>query len=277
MSDVNEKMLNDIVALVRASNGLVQIKDAPFPAVLVPQGYTLASLEAYVFNEHAEKPQRIKAHPQLLDVASFVEYYNHFVSDDAETKVFADEGAAKVTAILDYHTSAIAPKWGHHRLTLGLRHSEEWETWNGSNGTQMTQMAFAEFLEQNAMDITSPAPADILEVARDLQAHTEVSFGSGVRAQDGRVQFRYTEEIKATVGGGAIAVPESFVVTLPVFVGGVPVDLRALLRYRVKEGKLAIWYTLVRPEAVVREAFKQTRDQIAAQLDIVILNGAPSA
>ncbi len=182
----------------------------------------------------------------------------------------------KVIGVIDYHEEQDGgARWGQHKVTLNLRHSPEWLRWTGSNNKQMTQMAFAEFLEQNAFDIIAPAPAEIMEVARDLQAHTEVSFGSGVRTQDGRMQFRYTEEIKATVGGGAVAVPEMFTVTMPVFIGGDRVEIQALLRFRVQGGKLVFWYTLVRPEHMVREGFALARTVIGAALGVSIINGAP--
>ena len=55
--------------------------------------------------------------------------------------------------------------------------------------------------------------------------------------------------------------------------GGADIVVQCLLRYRLKEGKLALFYTMVRPEAMVREAFATTRDGIAKNLDVTILNG----
>ena len=90
---------------------------------------------------------------------------------------------------------------------------------------------------------------------------------------DGQVRFKYTETTKSSVGASQLAVPERFTVGLPAFVGGVPVPMEALLRFRVKEGHLTLWYTLIRPEEVIRQAFLAARDSIAAKLGTTIING----
>lgn len=275
MSELTADAIAYVAQLARAGGpSPIKIDNSNVPAVLVPDGYKVESLEKFVYNEHSAAPERIKAYPNVLDVESFVEYFNTFNDNGA---VFADEKNSKVIAVLDYHQGASSPRWGQHRLTLELRKSEEWNTWFARNNKPFTQTEFAEFLEQNGMDITKPEPASIREVASDLQVHSEVSFGSGVRTSDGRLQFRYTEENKATVGGNAVIVPESFEITLPVFVGAPKITIMALLRYRVKDAKLSIFYTLIRPDHMVREAFRETRDVIASTLNITIINGAPSA
>jgi len=192
--------------------------------------------------------------------------------------VFAFEPEIKVIAVLDYHGAAEGgPRWGQHRVTLMLRKSEEWIRWTNANNKHFDQAGFAEFLEQNAIDITTPDPAAMMDVARDLQATTEVEFGAGTRMQDGQVRFKYTETTKATVGAGQIQVPERFTLTLPVFIGGERVKMEALLRFRVKDCKLVIWYTLVRPEETIRSAFLAARNKIAETLKITIINGTPAA
>lgn len=57
------------------------------------------------------------------------------------------------------------------------------------------------------------------------------------------------------------------------FVGGPRVNMESLLRFRLKEGKLTLWYSLIRSEDVMRKAFQGARDEIAGQLDAVIING----
>jgi hypothetical protein len=225
-------------------------------------------LAPLIFNEHNPHPERIKARVGVHDPESFIEYYNRF--SNADSRVFADETTISVTAVLDYHANADYPAWCQHRLLLVLRASEEWKIWTGRNNKQFTQI---EFLEQNSMDISQPAPASIVEIARDLEAHTEVEFASGTRTTDGQVKLRYTQTIKATVAGGAVDVPERFVLTIPAFVGGERVGMEALLRWRVRDGKLVVWYTLVRPEEVVRNAFLFARGAIAEELKVTIING----
>ena len=231
-----------------------------------------------IFNEHAERPERIKQSVSVFDVVSFNEYYTLF--SDENSRVFADEVKQQVTAILDYHAkgSEAVPRWVQHRSTLNLRPSEEWKRWVAYNNKHQTQQEFAEFLEQNGIDIVTPNPAAIREIVTDLEGTIDVEFGGAQRQADGRTSFKYTETTKTTVSGGkAITVPDQFRISIPAFIGGDRVSMNVLLRYRLKDQKLVFFYTLVRPEQVVRDAFMVCRDAIASELSVVIINGSPQA
>lgn len=276
MAELTEKAIQQIVSLARQGVAVQQIPmNGTIPFAVIPEGHKLQSLVELIYNEHNTAPERVKANVTVLDPASFIEYYTLF--SDPNSRVFADETTLRVLAVLDYHGAGEGgPRWGSHRVTLALRQSEEWKVWLSGNNKQMAQQTFAEFLEQNSMDIVKPSPADMLAVARDLEATTEVEFGSGIRMSDGQMRFKYTETTKATVGAGTLAVPEQFVLNIPAFIGGERVPMQALLRFRVREGKLVIWYTLVRPEEVIRTAFIAARDAIADSLKLTIVNGSPA-
>lgn len=275
MEDINPESLDQLVRLGTEAAKPREVPGGNIPYALVPEGFTLQSLEPFIHNEHKLAPERVKGTISVLDAESFVEYYTLF--HDPNSRVFAHEPDLSVLAILDYHAAGEGTaRWGQHRLKLGLRRSVEWDRWTGANNKQLTQQQFAEFLEQNSLDISSPSPASIVEVARDLDAHTEVEFGAGQRMQDGQVRFKYTEQIRATVGGGEIQVPERFTLSIPVFIGGEPIAVDALLRFRVKDGKLVLWYTLIRPEQATRDAFLAIRNQIADTLKLTIINGTPN-
>lgn len=275
MEEINAETIQAIVNLDRKGAGPQKVEGGNIPYVLVPEGCKVQPVPELLYNEHADKPERIKQSVTVLDPASFIEYHTLF--SDPNSRVFADETKLIVLSVLDYHGAGEgAPRWGQHRLTLSLRQSDEWKVWTGANNRQMNQQAFAEFLEQNSLDVTKPSPADMMEIASDLHATTEVEFGSGLRQQDGQVRFKYTEAVKTTVGAGQVNVPERFTVTIPAFIGGERVPMDALLRFRVKEGKLTFWYTLVRPEEVIRTAFMDARKAIAASLSVTIINGTPA-
>lgn len=283
MSDLSSDAIKTIADLARTGEPQI-IEHGNFPFAVIPAGAKLESLERHIFNDHAEKPERIKANVTVLDPQSFIEYYNRFADDGS--RIFAYEPDINVLCVLDYHHinhDASSPtgegaraRWGQHRLMLTLRESEQWKVWAEKNGKTFTQMQFAEFLEQHAIDIAQPAPAGMMEIARDLQTTSEVDFGSSSRTQDGQVKFKYTETTQTTVGGSAITVPEQFLLQLPVFIGGQPIQMQALLRYRIKDQKLVIFYTLVRPEEAKRVAFLGARDAIERTLGTTIINGKPA-
>ena len=275
MAELTEKTIAAIADMARSTGDPKIIQHGNIPFAVIPDGAALHSLEPYVFNEHAPAPERVKANVAVLDPDSFIEYYTLF--HDANSRIFADEQQIRVVGVLDYHGAAEGgPRWCQHRVTLTLRQSEEWKIWVGRNNKQFTQMEFAEFLEQNSIDITNPAAASMVDVARDLEGKTEVEFGGGSRTDNGQIRFKYTETTKASVGSGQVEVPERFTVTIPAFIGGQRVPMSALLRYRVKEGKLVLWYTLIRPEEVMRAAFLGARSQIATSLSATIINGVPA-
>lgn len=281
MSDITADGIQAIVDLSQNAGDPKLIESGHFPFAVIPKTSQVVSLAEYIFNDHAATPERIQAKVTVLDPQSFIEYYNQFGDDDS--RIFAYEPDIKVLCVLDYHhpsgneaTDGNGARWGQHRLTLTLRESEQWKVWTEKNGKTFTQMQFAEFLEQHAIDIAQPAPAGMMEIARDLQATSEVDFGSSSRTQDGQVKFKYTETTQTTVGGSAITVPEQFLLQLPVFIGGQPIQMQALLRYRIKDQKLVIFYTLVRPEEAKRQAFLGARDAIEKSLGVTIINGLPS-
>lgn len=274
MENLNEKTLADLSALARNGMGPQYVTQGNVPYVLVPQGYTAKAMPELIFNEHTATPERIKQDVSVLDPVSFVRYYNLFA--DENSRVFANEPVLNIVAILDYHGAKVgAPRWGEHQLTLALRESEEWKIWTAMNNKPFTQQAFAEFLEQNSSDVSTPMPSAMQEIASDLQATTEVEFGSGIRQQDGQVRFKYTETIKATVGAGSVDVPDRFTLSIPIFIGGDNVSMDALLRFRVNSGKLTFTYALIRPEQVKRTAFTNARNEIEKTLGIEIINGRP--
>ena len=275
-TNLDLQVLNRIIDLGRMSAGPQVASGANVPYVMLGDG-TVRLLTDTIYNDHEKPLRRVQAVVETLDPESFIAYFNLFKDDDS--RIFADEAKTSIKAVLDYHTAGAPnnPKHGGHRVVLSLRLSEQWKTWASANNKKFSQTEFAEFLEQNAIDITRPDPASIMEVARDLQATTEVEFGSAQRQNDGQVRFKYTETTKASVGASQLAVPEDFRITLPVFVGGESVPLDALLRFRTPQGKLTIWYTLVRPEDAIRAGFAKIRHHISKELGLVVINGSPSA
>ena len=277
IGSIPNETVQSLIELGRQTAGpttIQMVQGIPVPFIIV-QG-KVTPLPDLKFNEHANTPERIKQNVTVTDPASFIEYYSLFA--DGDSRVFGDESALKILAVLDYHhAEGDGPRWGQHRLTLGLRSSTEWLTWWKSNNTQMTQQQFAEFLEQNATDIVTPDPAAIREIASDLECTVDVDFASAQKQAGGRLNFRYTETTKTTVSGGKqVTVPDQFVISIPAFIGGQRVPVQALLRYRIKEQKLIFFYTLIRPEEVVRMAFNDARQEIADKLTVSIISGSPA-
>lgn len=273
---LTDKSVKELVQLGRNAVGAQVPVTGALPFVVIPQDHKIQDLKDLVYNEYTPFPIRKEGTVKVFDAGSFCDYYTLFC--DPNSRVFADETTGRILAVLDYHGAGSdgGPRWGKHRIDLTLRDSTEWKRWTGSDGKKFSQLDFAEFIEDNAPDIIDPNGAAMLEVARDLQARTEADFGSAVRLQNGQVQFKYSETIRATVGAGQLEVPERFKVAIPVHIGGDRVGLTARLRYRISSGKLTFWFDLLRADAIKRDAFLAVRQSIGDSLAITVINGVPA-
>lgn len=271
---VSEKTLKE---LVRLGQTVGDPKTVPggVPYVILPADCKVESLGHLIYNDYAERPHRKNADVKVLDAASFVEYFQLF--SDENSRVFADETKAQMLAVLDYHCAGNnAPRWGQHRISLTLRKSEEWKVWTAKNRQKQTQIEFAEFVEDNTPDILVPTAATMLELAREMQAKTDVDYSSGIRLSNGQVQLTYNEQVKGTYGSGKVEIPEAFTIGIPVFVGTPRVSIKARLRYRLVSGKLSIWFDLLRHDVVERNGFLDVLQGIKDGLKTGIINGSPT-
>jgi uncharacterized protein YfdQ (DUF2303 family) len=240
--------------------------------VVVPSHMKVEWLDKYLSNREA--PIRKEATVGFTDANSLIDYYKLF--SDEGSRIWADPKSGTITVIFDYHMAGTdtPARWGKHRAVYGIQTTTEWNTWLANNAKPMSQLQFAEFIEDNAADILSAA--DMLAVSREMEAKKDVAFASSTRLQSGQVAFKYTEEVKATVGGGTMTVPDGFEIRLPVYQGGEPQKLYARLRYRINDQKLQMSYHLLRPQIEQEKAFAQIVKMVQTGTGQSIFIGSPS-
>jgi uncharacterized protein YfdQ (DUF2303 family) len=242
--------------------------------VAAPAGTTLHSLEKFQY-PHGIPPSRIVAAPRFQDSASFCSYVNTF--KDSRTRVLADVETVTFLALLDYHGAGALPdgipEFVSHRASFPLKHSDQWKLWMGQNDKLIPQAEFAEFLEDNRADVVDPDSATLVEIARDLTAHTDVNFASKINVVNGSAVLKYDEQVTASVRQGQILIPEMFSIRIPVFYGEEPTVIKARLRFRIGDGKLKFQYKLYRPQEVRQLAFDEAVGDIAAAVGISVLQG----
>jgi uncharacterized protein YfdQ (DUF2303 family) len=239
----------------------------PHQYALIPERASLKSLENY-----GAAPSRIRAALTCYEAASFAKYLLAFKDDG--TRLFADRAALKIVGFLDYHVDRDTPRWCSHAATLGLRASDAWERWTKTNGKRMDQVTFASFIEDNLVDIASPDGATLLEMAKNFEVKRAVFFSSAIRLNDGQHQFSYVEEGAGTSQKGTLTIPEKFVLGLAPVEGVEPYRVDARLRYRMQDGKLAIWFDLLRPDDYLKAAFESVVDFVKAQTGLDVFMGA---
>lgn len=233
---------SDAEQLLMAGGALIDPKsigrppdaEACTPFVVVPTGYNVKSL-ASLF----PTPARRKGKTFLSDAPSFIRFVNEEqLSEAASTRVFGTKSPPQFTAVFNDVGR------GDHVAMYSCPLSREWGVWTGKNKMSMGQTAFAEFIEDNRLDIIDPSTADMLEVAQNISATTAGKFSSKINRVNGGVEFGFSEDTQATVGEGRLKVPELFKIAIPVLDGGEKWELTARLRYRIKDGNLALYYDL---------------------------------
>jgi uncharacterized protein YfdQ (DUF2303 family) len=229
-------------------------------------------------DEYLEFPRRKRGTVTVRNVASFAHYYAKHSSGFSE--VFADLDAGTFTAVLDAHGSEGEDvAWQQHRLVLQLQHTLPWTTWLANDRKMIGQQGFAEFLEDNARDVTGKrvTAADLLEVAQHFQAHTKVNFTQGTRLATGQTQLTYVEEIDAKAGQrGTVEIPAEFDLAILPYEDCAPKVMAARFRYRLANGELKLGYFLNDPARTAREACDEIAAKLAEACSVTVMHGQPA-
>jgi len=239
------------------------------PVLILPEGYRLHQMDHL-----AAAPARKKGNTVLNDLASLIDVVKE--QKTPSTHLYGTLNPPSFVAVFnDTHDAA---GWGDHKASYTPPVSPEWLNWIKFNGTKQDQAALAQFIEDNVDDVVEPEGALLLEICRTLQAKKDVNFVSHTRASDGSVAFTYDEDVKGSspVRGG-MAIPEQFIIGIPVFENGDRWRVTVRLRYRLAGGQLTMWYELVRPHKVIEVAVKDIREKLAAGTELHVLNGTPPA
>lgn len=246
------------------------VPESPAPAgfyTVVPEHYKVESLEDFM-----ARPLRIQQNVELHDAASLIAYVQEF-GDHEVSRIFFDQEHEQFQAVIDYHGPNGVPGWCEHVAGFTARRSVEFATWMGQNRKQMTQVDFARFLEDNIPDVVEPNSADLLQVALTFEAKKSVEFSSGVRLNNGQIQFAYDEVVRGTAQKGTLEVPEQFVLGVPIHVGGPAYRITVRFRWRLQDGKAVFWYEIVRPHRFVEDALREIRERIGQETGLDVLAG----
>lgn len=226
---------------------------------------------------------QVKAAVALTHADSLRAYWDKHHTEDSD--MWADRERRTLTAVIDAHAGSDQndedrPGWQTHRATLTLALSEPMQAWLQHNGQLMEQVQFAEFCEDWMSVIAAPDAADLIEMVTDFQATVSASFKSGFKLSNGQRVMEYTEQIDQAVKGGAVAVPQTITLALPIWRGASDRhELTARIRTRVNHGgagKLGIGYKLDRPTDVIDAAFEAEVARVEEHIGRPVLRGTPA-
>lgn len=218
------------------------------------------------------KPVAHRGTVKVATVDALLAYLGQHEGDG--TTVWVHPTSGRVEAVIDDHTHD-EPGNGEHRAVLQLDPSPAWKAWAGIDGRLLPQADFAEFIEDHLTDVQIPDAATLLEVTQTLTGKTEVEWKSAIRLSDGQVQAKYFETGDASAGlSGELEIPTAFVLALAPFRGEERVDVHGRLRWRIRNGTVAIGIRLDRPEDVVDAAIEKVRARLDENLKHVYV-GSP--
>lgn len=233
-------------------------------------------------------PRRREGNAVLTEEASFIEHLKRWGS--SQTIVYADTKALGFVAVLDDHpegSDVTSTAWRKHRATYACPRSAEWKIWTDKDGEAMRQTEFADFIETRLEDIRkgrrpdedgnevviadSPAPLDLLTLARNLHIRTKGEFTREINPNTGD----HILINKSQTETGSTQIPRAFYIAIPVFEGGNIYQLEARVRFKLTEAGPAFLYTLHRRAEVERDAFGEVRARIGAETGYQMLAGLP--
>lgn len=240
------------------------------PYVIVPEGAQVEYL-----TEHVELPPRPKGVVKLRDVASFVAAVNRWKT--AATLIYGLLEPASFLAVfndVEDNSDSLPGAWRDFRATFVVPASREWTVWNKVNRVQMSQVGFAEFIEDNLPDIITPTGSDMLTMALNFEASKGGRFLSSTRLKDGSSELMWKEDIEQGKAN-KLELPDLITIKIPVFENSEARELQARLKFRIKDGAMAIWYELVRPHKVLEAAFREVWAKVQADTTLTPLLGSP--
>jgi len=230
---------------LHATNPVVRVDpDARNAFAVLPDGFTAQSLEHL-----QDAPNLITADRSFRDIKSLGEYLGRF--EKADSIAFADWRAKLIRVNIDYHSSR-SPSHNRHAATFRAEHSTDWSKWRRVHDKPMNQIEFGRFLEERAHNITKPDPASMVDLAMNFEVHRSVKFKSSIRLSNGLRQLHYLEEDEAK---GLITVPDKIEILVPVFDGMEPDRIIARFRYRISDGRLALFVSFDNLDDIERTAF----------------------
>lgn len=224
--------------------------------VTLPAGYAVRDLEAL-----QPTPNRVRQDLRFRDTDSLAAYLNIFQT--TSSLLFSRPAEFNITAIVDYHASAKAPSHCDHRATFCAQFDAAYTAWQAMHGKPISQTQAGAFLEERAVDVTVPDAAAIMDMVMTFDAVKKVNFRSSERLRDGQRQFSYVEENEVR---GAITLPESITIGVPVFEGMPPDQIRLRMKYRITEGSLTFIFEIHDKAGVERKAFERCEAALLGEM-----------
>lgn len=241
-------------------------------------------------------PRRRAGTVEVQSIDSFLALVNRHKSDATVVYCSDHSTSPRLTAVMDDHMPESTGIAGHrqHRVVYAPELSEQWTAWAEHDSNSMSMTAFAEFLDERALEMIDPAqpmpastraildalgvkaasPSVIRGLARSLTIHESSKVVETRNLQSGEAQIAF-ESTHSDADGKPLTVPGAFLVGFQIYKGGPGYLFVARLRYR-KVGPAIMWsYTLAQTDAAKREVMAEMVKRIRTDTACLVVEGTP--
>jgi len=187
-----------------------------------------------------------------------------------ETAVFCSAAKQRIVAVIN-HGSTLGERtghgwgWGDRRIVFPVKKSAQLVAWESMTGLK-SQVEFAEFLEDHAMDVATPAAADIREIVLELEATKEGVCKAKTNLQNGSIALEYADEVRTSV-----ELPRQITLAIPLFEGAGVTALPANFRFRIQDQKPKFCLTFPGLADRLRRGFQAMVDELAVNEKVTAL------
>ncbi|RRH70028.1 DUF2303 family protein [Falsigemmobacter faecalis] len=283
--------------------------------IAVPEGMQRVDLTAEIDKIATKlQPWRRSGTAKLTNLDSLIYWANRNKGETSVLFADTGD-QPKLTCIADYIGEGAPvidplnrdPKSSHmlHRAVYAFPLSREWKVWQAISGKPMTGAELGEFVENNAKDLLEPTPAlltsdgknaeqwekDMLETAHQLQGRfgqyltlmqlarnfqiNEVSnISASINRDTGESSIQFLNEHKEP-DGGAVQIPNLFMIAIPVFENGAYYRLAVRFRYRKAGSGVNFIFTLHNADIALRNSIDEAITRAMEETDLPVLYGHP--
>lgn len=295
MSDYHEEQQpltsnpGDLSALFAASRSMevntLDASDVIGDGLVVAHHTGDSKIETLDLERYLPQPRRPHGFLTVRTADAFADYVKAH-EQPGRTIILADKD--KVAAIFNDHLGqSFVPHederragWRDWGCKLVLEYTESWQAWvNLAGSGYQASESFADFLQENALDVIEPDAARLLEIVSNLRLASNTRVTRRVNLQNGGVRFEFEEDFQpvgeSDADHGTIEVPAGIRINLQAFYDGPSFDVPLLLRYRVKEGRIE-WLVKFTSEKrkIFENAFDNLTESIATATGIRVYRGS---
>ena len=318
MADLSAAAIEEIARIVRAGMVSEQVTVSPSQVdegerlfVTHPSDLTLVDVTESAM-KGLRNPLFRKGTVTLTALDSLVDFTNRMKM--LQTALFADAEKHTLLTVFDYHDpinvpdapedaepklaiSFPSPQWGRYRAFFAFPQSRQYKAWRGANKKAMTQSDLASFIEDNVVDVMSPAsladdktaalvhqlglklagPETLLSVARGLSIKAEEQIAQVVNLSTGETQIQYTQTHTKDESAVDIKVPTGFIIALPIFEGDAAYQLLVRLKYRKAQQSIHWHFDIYNIDRAFDDAFEQSCDRVRVATSLPLFYGSPES